>query len=178
MENKGLFWFQMCIYSHMVLVLAHIPQDLTGDLWHCSLRLTWFWLPHSGFSLTPLDLKVQRSQLQSSKLTQCVKLSVTPCSSEIFGWNYFAQLLISQNVSNHSNFHSLSFYFSLLFPHILVWSTFSTFGCIWSPAWITIFLSSLFCFNNSFSFHIPPSSSLFCPAVSHSNPPFLLFRLV
>lgn len=78
MENKGLFWFQMCIYSHMVLVLAHIPQDLTGDLWHCSLRLTWFWLPHSGFSLTPLDLKVQRSQLQSSKLTQCVKLCVTP----------------------------------------------------------------------------------------------------
>lgn len=105
MENKGLFWFQMCIYSHMVLVLAHIPQDLGSDLWHCSLRLTWFWLPHSGFSLTLLDLEVQRSQSLSSKLTQCVKLRMTPCPSELFGWRYILVVFVMFDIWIVWEFH-------------------------------------------------------------------------
>lgn len=50
------------------------------------LRLTWFWLSHSSLTLSsiwPRVPEVQGSPPGSSKLTQCVKPGMTPCSAKL-----------------------------------------------------------------------------------------------
>lgn len=132
-----------------------------------------FWVQFDPLGPQSSEVTVAKQQINPMRQTLCDTMFKWDFRVKLFDcfW-FFKTFQITQ-------IFILSHSVSLFCFHFFVCSPFSIFGCIRSPTWVTIiFLSSIFCFNNSFSFHIPLSSSLFCPTVSHSNPPFLLFRLV
>lgn len=135
-ENHDLFLFPMCFLPHMVLVLAYIPRisELTRDP---APQTNMILAVSLWAQFDPAFTRGQRSPPGSSKLTQCVKAGMTPCSAELCRLNI---LLISTCMHL-----MLSRLLSCLF-----------FMCVWvilnSPS-----LQSLWCVTNSPPTPSPPS---------------------
>lgn len=74
-----------CVSVHIWSLFRPIHWESRRRPMTCLLRLTWFWLSQSESWMTPCPPEVQGSPPESSKLTQCVKAGMTPCSVELSG---------------------------------------------------------------------------------------------